>query len=37
VLLVDEAGTLGAAQVRAIFERARDAGATVRLLDSVVR
>jgi hypothetical protein len=32
VLMVDEAGTLGAAQARELFERARDAGARVMLL-----
>jgi hypothetical protein len=32
VLMIDEAGTLGAAQARELFERARDAGARVMLL-----
>ncbi len=32
VLMIDEAGTLGAAQARELFERARDAGARAMLL-----
>jgi hypothetical protein len=37
VLLIDEAGTLGAAQARVFFERARDAGARVLLLGDVAQ
>jgi ATP-dependent exoDNAse (exonuclease V) alpha subunit len=32
VLVIDEAGTLGAAQAKVLFEKARDAGALVHLL-----
>jgi hypothetical protein len=37
VLLIDEAGTLGAAQAKALFERAADAGARVLLLGDVAQ
>ncbi|MGP6158607.1 MAG: AAA family ATPase [Vulcanimicrobiaceae bacterium] len=37
VLLIDEAGTLGAGQALALFERARDAGARVLLLGDVAQ
>jgi hypothetical protein len=37
VLLIDEAGTLGATQAKALFERAADAGARVLLLGDVAQ
>jgi hypothetical protein len=37
VLLVDEAGTLGAAHAKALFERAADAGARVLLLGDIAQ
>jgi len=37
VLVIDEAGTLGASQAKALFEQARDAGARVLLLGDVAQ
>jgi len=37
VLIIDEAGTLGASQAKALFERAQDAGARVLLLGDVAQ